>query len=322
MDVSIIAAIVTGVGVLSFAVIFTLLYRNYALSTVAEYESGQMDVDLIDETIIKNKKNAKLHRRILRRVKQVLTILLIAALIPFMLLAIYSKITNGVAMIGGKGIIAVASASMSMKNEANPYLANINNQFNTFDVISLEKVESPSELNLYDVIAFTNDEGTNIIHRIVGVQQTPNGPRYVTRGDSNNADDEYKPSIDDVIGEYSGTRVPYVGAFIMFLQSLSGIFTIAAVIYCLIMIESTGNKIYVAREERLEFLLKSIDFRTDTVRDDGLDCTFIETVYFKNYAYTFDDNGFISKTLISEPSDAQDLNSVPSDDIKGDGDGE
>ncbi len=327
MNTELIAPIVTGVGVLSFATIFTVLYRSYAHSAVTEYESGQMDVELIDETVTTNIKDSKGYRKVLRRVKQGLTIGLVALLIPFMLLSIYSKFTDGVTMIGGKGMIAVASGSMSEKNEANPYLANINNQFNTYDMITLQKVESPGELNVYDVIAYINDEGINVIHRIVAIQNTTSGPRYVTRGDSNNADDEYKPSMDDIIGKYTGTRIPYVGMFIMFLQSVSGILTIAAVIYCLIMIESAANKIYVAREDRLEILQKAINFETDTVMDEKLDALFIETVYYKNYAYTFDDNGFISKTRISELNNAQDFNSEPADSADtesadGNGDGE
>ena len=323
----IIALIVTAVGVASFATIFTILYRTYAKSAVAEYEAGKCDVELIDETILTNIKNAKKHRRVFRKIKQVLFWVILALLVPFMLISVYSKIVDGVAMINGHGMIAVASGSMSEKNEANPYLANINNQFNTYDMIMLEKVESTNDLQLYDVIAYVNDEGVNIIHRIVGFQQTSSGIRFVTRGDSNNADDEYKPSMDDVLGEYTGKRIPYIGVFLMFLQSYSGIITVAAVIYCLIMIESMGNKIYDAREDRLIFLQETIDFKTDTVQDGNLDSSFTETVYFKDYAYTFDENGFVSKTLISERSDAQDINFVPengesNDADSGDGDGE
>ena len=323
----IIALIVTAVGVASFATIFTILYRTYAKSAVAEYEAGKCDVELIDETILTNIKNAKKHRRVFRKIKQVLFWVILALLVPFMLISVYSKIVDGVAMINGHGMIAVASGSMSEKNEANPYLANINNQFNTYDMIMLEKVESTNDLQLYDVIAYVNDEGVNIIHRIVGFQQTSSGIRFVTRGDSNNADDEYKPSMDDVLGEYTGKRIPYIGVFLMFLQSYSGIITVAAVIYCLIMIESMGNKIYDAREDRLIFLQETIDFKTDTVQDGNLDSSFTETVYFKDYAYTFDENGFVSKTLISERSDAQDINFVPENEAaddadSGDGDGE
>ena len=313
-----IALLVTAIGVASFSVIFTILYRTYANSTVAEYQAGKCDVELIDETILTNIKNSKPLRRVFKRVKQVVFWVLLAILVPFLLISVYSKVANGVAMINGHGMIAVASGSMSEKNSANPYLANIDNQFNTYDMIMIDKVEKTSDLALYDVIAYVNDEGVNIIHRIVGYQQTSSGLRFITRGDSNNVDDEYKPSMDDVLGEYNGTRIPYVGVFLMFLQSYSGIVTVAAIIYCLIMIESVGNKIYDAREDRLLFLQESIDFKTDTVQDGNIDSSFTETVYFKDYAYTFNEHGFVSKTLISDTPAAQDKNSVPEESASAD----
>ena len=305
--------IVTAVGVLSFSIIFTILYKGYANSAVAEFDSGQYDVELIYETILSNIKNSKRYRRVFRRIKQILLWLLIALLVPFLLLVTYSKVVNGVPMINGYGVIAVASGSMSQKNEANPYLANIDNQFNTYDVIVLEKIDSASELQLHDVIAYVNDDGANVIHRIVGFQQTASGVKYITRGDSNNADDIYKPSVDDVLGKYVGTRVPYLGAFFMFLQSYAGIVTLAAVIYCLIMIESISQKIYSAREERLLFLQDSIDFESDTVQDEQIDSVFTETVYFKDYVYVFDKNGLVSKTKREGQDEAQGINFVPED---------
>lgn len=313
-----IALLVTAVGVASFSAIFTILYRSYANSAVAEYQAGKCDVELIDETILTNIKNSKPLRRVFKKVKQVIFWVLLAILVPFLLISVYSKVANGVAMINGHGMIAVASGSMSEKNSANPYLANIDNQFNTYDMIMIDKVEKTSDLALYDVIAYVNDEGVNIIHRIVGYQQTSSGLRFITRGDSNNVDDEYKPSMDDVLGEYNGTRIPYVGVFLMFLQSYSGIVTVAAIIYCLIMIESVGNKIYDAREDRLLFLQESIDFKTDTVQDGNIDSSFTETVYFKDYAYTFNEHGFVSKTLISDTPAAQDKNSVPEESASSD----
>jgi hypothetical protein len=149
---------------------------------------------------------------------------------------------------------------------------------------------------------------------------------YITRGDSNNADDVYKPTFDNVLGEYTDTRVPYVGAFLMFLQSYSGIITILAVIYCLIMIESASDKIRAAREERVEFLQEAIGFEDDTVPDEKLDMSFTETVYFKDYAYTFGRDGLISKEKISGQAAAHDINSVPEEGtdgaVSGDADGE
>ncbi len=305
-----ISLVVTAVGVTSFCTIFTVLYRSYANSAVAELDSGKCDAELIYETILWNMKNAKWYARAWKVTKQILLWTLVALLVPFLLLATYSKITNGVAMIGDRGIIAVASGSMSQKNPANPYLSNIDDQLNTYDVILLEKVESESELKLYSVIAYVNDKGENIIHRIVGFQQTASGVRYVTRGDSNNADDTYKPCIDNVIGKYTGTRVPYVGAFLVFLQSYSGIVTVLAILYCLVMIERTSQKIYTARKERTLFLQDAIDFKSDTVQDENVDSSFTEKVYFKDHVYVFDENGFVSKTKISGQTDASDTNFV------------
>jgi signal peptidase I len=315
-----ISLVVTAVGVLSFSTIFTILYRGYANSAVAELDSGKCDVELIEETILTNIKNSKRYRRILKRVKQILLGALIVLLIPFLALSVYSKVVNGVAMINGHGVIAVASGSMSFKNEENPYLANINNQFNTYDMIVLEKPEMESDIALYDVIAYVNDKGENIIHRVVGFQQTARGMTYITRGDSNNADDEYNPLFSDVLGKYTGQRIPYVGVFVMFLQSFSGILTVLAIIYCLIMIESVRNKIEAAREARLLLLQESIDFRTETSHDGDLNSSFVETVYFKNYAYTFDKNGFVSKERILEEPDSIDLNAVSQSDSQGDAD--
>ena len=115
--------------------------------------------------------------------------------------------------------------------------------------------------------------------------------------------------------------------FLMFLQSYSGIVTVAAIIYCLIMIESVGGRIYDAREDRLLFLQESIDFKTDTVQDGKIDSSFTETVYFKDFAYTFNEHGFVSKERITETPDAEENNSVPEesgseDHSAGDADGE
>lgn len=304
----IIALIVSAVGVICFAVIFTILYRSYAASSVAEIESGKRDVELIEDSILENIRKKKASRKIYDRTKQILSYVVIAIMILFLIFSIINKLQNGVVMMFDRGVIAVASGSMSEKHKDNSYLDGIDNQFMTYDLIVLGKVRSESELQKYDVISYVNDEGVNIIHRIIGIEYTADGVRYVTRGDSNGASDAYKPSFEDVVGKYTGQRVPLVGLFIMFLQSYSGIITIAAVIYCLFMIENVGEKINRSENARLELLEKSIDFKRECVLGDNeLESSFVETVRYKNFIYTFDENGFVSKTEI------EDIDSTPSD---------
>lgn len=52
----ILSIIVTVIGVFSFATIFTILYKSYANSQIAELNSGKKDIELIDEVIYENKK--------------------------------------------------------------------------------------------------------------------------------------------------------------------------------------------------------------------------------------------------------------------------
>ena len=297
----IIALLVTGVGVVSFATIFTILYLSYANSSVAEYQAGKRDVELIEETIYNNINSTKLRIRVARRVKQVLFYIAVSVLIPLLVLSLFTKLTTGVAMIGGRGVIVVASGSMSEKNPRNPNLAALasyDNQFDTYDLIVVEKVEDPSDIRLYDVVAFENDEGLNIIHRIVGTEGSGPSLRYITCGDANNANDKYKPAYEDIIGRYTGERVPVVGVFVMFLQSYSGMVTLTAIIYCLIMIEYVSEKIYKAQKSRHTILGASIDFVRETSFDRSLETRFVETVRFKNYEYVFDEKGFVSKTAV------------------------
>jgi signal peptidase I len=295
----IVALIVSAVGVACFAVIFTILYRNYAQTSALEIESGQRDVELIERVICENFKRSRKWHKIYQKTKQVLAVTLIAIMVPFLVLSVISKIQNGVVMLFNKGVIAVASGSMSEKHKDNTYLENLDNQFQTYDLIVLEKLDSEIELKKYDVIAYVNDEGINIIHRIIGIEYTANGIRYVTRGDSNNATDKYKPSFDDIIGRYTDQRVALIGLFAMFLQSYSGIITIVAVIYCLLMIEGIGEKINRTENARLTMLSQSIDFEREKVLSENeLESTFIEKVRYKNYEYIFDENGFVSKTEI------------------------
>ena len=284
--IDILTLTVTAVGVISFALVFTVLYLNYANSQVASIKSGSADLDLIDDTIYHNMNGKKRYRRVLRVTKQILFYIAIAILIPFLALSLYTKISNGIAMIDGRGVIVVASGSMSEKNSANPYLDAIDNQLDTYDLITIESVQSDADLQIYDIIAYRNNEGINVIHRIVGTDIGKDGEvRYITRGDSNNASDSYKPSLDDVLGKYSDKRIPYVGIFFMFLQSYAGILTVLAVIYCLIMIELISGRIYNAQGDRLEILMDAIDFENDTEFDDELDYRFVETITYKNRNY-------------------------------------
>lgn len=298
---SIIPIIVTFIGVTSFAVLFTILYKTYANSQIEEIKSGKRDIEIIDEVIRNRDKKIIKRKKILKVVKTVVYYAALAIVVPLFLFSLYSKIVNNVLMIGGRNLMVVASPSMSEINDANKYVQenNLTNQFDQYDIIYLEKIADPTMLSKYDVICFKNDKGINIIHRIREIKVIDGELRYVTRGDANKSDDSYSPKFEDIVGRYTGKKIDGIGIFIIFLQSGAGIITIVSLVYCLVMIDRNAEKINKVQRERAKKIGKVIDYSEET-ESKALTAKYHETIYYKGVAYTFDEEGFIEKTEIPE----------------------
>ena len=299
----IIALIVTIIGVASFATVVTILFRNYIRSAIKEIQTGHRDIEIVDlmiyeldPAVIKRKKTTEV-------AKNVVYYAFLAIIIPIFGLSLYSRIKNNVTKFGDNFVMVVASGSMSMKNEANDYLItnNLNNQFATYDMIVLAGVKSTSQLHQYDVIAYRNDKGINVIHRIINIDYTEGEVRYTTRGDSNSATDSYRPKISDVIGKYTGKKIPGIGIFIMFFQSYAGIVTILSVVYCSFMISHFNKKLDTATDERKEFMMTLFNVEEMGAKDPELMTDIhTSTIYFKGYAYTITSDGKADKREMNE----------------------
>ena len=294
----IISTVVTFIGVFSFATLFTILYKSYASSQIAEIKSGKRDIEIIDEVIYDRQSHVQQRRKVIGLIRTIAFYLVIIIIVPIFAFSLVNKVMGNVMMVGNKAVMVIPTDSMSYKNEANSYLfnRNLNNQIQPYDIIVLEKV-SKSDIRMYDVIAYKNDKGVNIVHRIIDID----GNKYTTRGDiyDSSKTDLYKPVFDDVIGRYTGKRIPGVGIFIMFLQSYAGIITVVSLVYCLLMIDRTAEKINKVQQERIDKLEEALDY-LDESSSDCMKAEYKETIYYKGYAYMFDENGFIDKTEIKE----------------------
>ena len=297
----IISTVVTFIGVFSFATLFTILYKSYASSQIAEIKSGKRDIEIIDEVIYERQQHVQNRRKVIGLIRTIAFYLIIITILPIFVFSLVNRVMGNVMMIGDKAVMVVATGSMGYKNEANDYLfnRNLNNQFQQYDIIVLEKVEK-SDIHLYDVIAYKNDKELNIIHRIISIEPGST-TKYVTRGDiyDSSKTDLYKPVYDDIIGRYTGKRIPGVGIFIMFLQSYAGIITVISLVYCLLMIDRTAEKINKVQQERIDKLEEALDYLDESSKD-CLKAEYKETIYYKGFAYTFDENGFVDKVEIKE----------------------
>jgi len=297
----IISTVVTFIGVFSFATLFTILYKSYASSQIAEIKSGKRDIEIIDEVIYERQQHVQNRRKVIGLIRTIAFYVIIIIVLPIFVFSLVNKVMGNVMMIGDKAVMVVATGSMGYKNEANDYLFNrgLNNQFQQYDIIVLEKVEK-YEINQYDVIAYRNDKGLNIIHRIVNIEYGSD-TKYVTRGDiyDSSKTDSYKPVYEDVIGRYTGKRIPAIGIFILFLQSYAGIITVISLVYCLLMIDRTSEKINKVQQERIDKLEEALDYLDESSKD-AVKAEYKETLYYKGFAYTFDENGFVNKEEIKD----------------------
>lgn len=126
---------------------------------------------------------------------------------------------------------AVKTPSMASVDPSNEwYLKDRDNRIQVNDIVVLKKVETISEVKLYDIVSYRHPAGINIIHRVIEV-----GDGYVyTRGDALDQDDGVKVKVEMINGLYTGVRIPYLGALTFYLQNDYGILGMVALAYCII----------------------------------------------------------------------------------------
>lgn len=149
----------------------------------------------------------------------------------------------------------VKSESMSTKHSENEYLVNndLNDQIQMFDVIVSQPLPAEKDIELYDVIIYERD-GNLIVHRVVYIAEPADGSSegrlFYTRGDANKLNDSMPVEYSQIRGIYLGERIPFVGSFVMFMQSPAGIICMLLTIFCMIIMPIVDDKIDEARNQR------------------------------------------------------------------------
>ena len=275
--------------------------------------SGKRDIELIDGVLYEQQEKVKRRRKRNRIIKKALIGVAFVVIVPIFVISLVTKISGDTLFVSEQGLMVVASGSMSEKHKDNTYLVenNLDNQFQTYDIIILETVENEDDLKLYDVIAFRNSKGENIIHRIIDIEVNNGVTTYITQGDAVAKDDGFEPKFDQVIGKYTNKKIDGVGIFIIFLQSPSGIITILSVFYCLIMMDKLSNKVLVAEQERLSKLEDALKY--SSYKEHNLKVEYKETIYYQGYAYEFDEKGFKEKRELDSTSNSNKMIKVITD---------
>lgn len=233
---------------------FSYLIYLYAMQELELIRNGHRDEQIRREY---ERKNRPLHRTAIwvGRLLSVLTCLAFAATFAF---ALHLR-ANEEAPIGEiPAVKVVRSNSMKERNEKNQYLFenDLNNQFDMFDIILCEQLPAEEDLKLYDIVVYKQKD-MYVIHRIIGIEEPneahPNERHFLLRGDSSEYSDKFPVLYSQMQGIYHGTRVPYVGSFIMFLQSPAGWVCMLLIIFAIIIAPIAERILENARKERLGY---------------------------------------------------------------------
>ncbi len=154
----------------------------------------------------------------------------------------------------------VKSASMAKKNEKNTYLFthDLNNQFNTHDLLFTYKAPAEEDLKLYDIVVYEVDD-TLIVHRIVGIENPnsihPDEYYFLCQGDAVETPDRFPVRYSQIKGIYRGERIEHIGSLVSFMQSPAGWICIISVIVMTIATPIIEKEIEREEGKRLAILL-------------------------------------------------------------------
>ena len=245
---------------LSLSLSFSFLLAALVKLTVRLIHYGHEDKALLEEYAQKQNAHAKKRLRLSDVISVCFTVVICAALFVSFAFSVYLHATDSKAANGVPSLKVVKSDSMSYANDKNTYLARngIDNHLQTFDLILTEHMPDEFDLQLYDIVVYEQN-GDMVIHRIVGIEEPnekhPNVRHFLLQGDAVQYPDSFPVLYSQMRGIWTGYRVPFVGSFIMFLQSPAGWLCILLILVAMIATPIAEKKFRMAKEERLSCLI-------------------------------------------------------------------
>ncbi len=166
----------------------------------------------------------------------------------------------------------VYSQSMSDKFERNEYLFknDLNDQFSRFDIIVTYELPKEEDLKLYDIVVYEVDD-TLVVHRIVGIEEPnknhPDERHFLLQGDLVDRPDKFPVRYSQMKAIYRGESVPFIGSFVMFLQSPAGYLCLLLVLAEMIGTPMISKRIQRAERERYALLsARTVQSASQSVR--------------------------------------------------------
>ncbi|MEZ7172855.1 signal peptidase I SipW [Sporosarcina sp. OR05] len=142
-------------------------------------------------------------------INNLLTGILMVLLLTVASAVVITKISGGEPQFFGYQLKTVLSGSMEPGIQ-------------TGSIIAVNLDVDATKLQVGDVITFRETEEMLITHRITEVVNSGDTVLFRTKGDNNNAEDMNPVLSENVVAQYTGFTIPYVGYFVNFAQSKNG----------------------------------------------------------------------------------------------------
>ena len=180
------------------------------------------------------------------------------------IISVSYKLMGETVYFGNTTLLTIKTGSMETVNDSNTYIDenNLTNQIEQYSIITLNKVKSDDELNLYDIAAYEHDN-TIYVHRIIRkyTNSTTGVTYYTFRGDANSESLSFELTItlDDIVGKYTGFQNYGLGVTLTYLQSTIGIVAMAAALIFLITYNVTEDRIETNYYKRILLISQELD---------------------------------------------------------------
>ncbi len=149
-------------------------------------------------------------KKVLKWINHIVTGILVVVFIVFAAFVLLNKFSGGEPSIFGYQLKTVLSGSMEPA-------------IKTGSIIAVKPGGDMTRFKEGDIITFMDEERRLVTHRIIEVVQSGDQTMYRTKGDNNNAPDQNLVMSGNVVAEYTGFTIPYLGYISEFVQSKNGI---------------------------------------------------------------------------------------------------
>ena len=234
---------------------FTVVF-GFAIAEIARMQLKMIRYGLEDEEIKEEHQKNKQVGCFWGLLEKAFSAVVCLAIFVAFVFSAYMGLAEDKAPNGIPSLKVVKSDSMATRNLKNAYLTEneLEDQIQTFDIIVTRHLPPEEDLELYDIVVYKQDD-LYVVHRIVGIEEPndrhPNGRHFLLQGDAVETPDRFPVLYEQMQGIYQGERIPFVGSFVLFMQSPAGWLCIILVIFSMVATPIIEKKIEKAKRARL-----------------------------------------------------------------------